>query len=66
MSFDSNRDPSGDLGGPVAEPGEGFFRQLLDSINDLVWSLSLDGQRMLYLNESAQLVYGDALKNPAR
>ena len=62
MSFDSNRDPSGDLGGPVAEPGEGFFRQLLDSINDLVWSLSLDGQRMLYLNESTQLVYGDALE----
>jgi PAS domain S-box-containing protein len=39
-----------------------FYRDLLDAINDLVWSLSLDGRRMLYLNDAAQAVYGGALE----
>lgn len=35
-----------------------FFRNLLGLVNDRVWALSLDGQRMLYMNEAAESIYG--------
>ncbi len=45
-----------------------FFSQLLNLINDLVLSLSLDGKKLLYINAAAQDIYGRELnefaKNP--
>jgi PAS domain S-box-containing protein len=48
---------------PIQEPQDlprEFFKNLLNLVSDLVWSLSLDGQRMLYMNEAAEDVYGAA------
>lgn len=38
--------------------GEARFRHLLASLDDVVWSATLDGSRMLYISEAAQRVYG--------
>jgi len=38
----------------------GSFRlQLLDHISELVWSLTPDGQRVVYMNRAAASIYGD-------
>ncbi len=36
------------------------FAHLIDLVNDLVWLLSGDGQRLLYMNAAAASVYGSA------
>ncbi len=38
-----------------------FYSRLLDLINDLVLSVSLDGQRLQYINAAAQNIYGREL-----
>lgn len=61
MEISAGHGPEDQAGSGAAAGSTDFFRDLLDAINDLVWSLSLDGRRMLYLNDAAQAVYGDAL-----
>ena len=39
-----------------------FYSQLLDLSNDLVLSVSLDGQRLLYINAAARDIYGRELR----
>ena len=62
MDTSAAQGPTGDGGPGATTASPDFYRNLLDAINDLVWSLSLDGRRMLYLNEAAQAVYGGALE----
>ncbi|HMP80282.1 MAG TPA: ATP-binding protein, partial [Pirellulaceae bacterium] len=54
MSANSN---SGDELGGLALTGPTLAR-LVDLVNDLVWLLSGDGQRLLYMNAAAAAVYG--------
>ncbi len=35
-----------------------LFHQLLDFVSEIVWVLSIDGKRMLYMNQAADLVFG--------
>ena len=43
-----------------------FFSSLLDIVNDLVWSTSLDGKRLLYLNDAAGIIYGRKMEELVR
>ena len=43
-----------------------FFSSLLDIVNDLVWSTSLDGKRLLYLNDAAGIIYGRQVEELVR
>lgn len=36
---------------------EGFFSSLLESVNDLVWSSSIDELKLLYINPAAEIIY---------
>ena len=38
-----------------------FFAQLLNLVNDLVLSVSLDGKNLLYINAAAEGIYGRPL-----
>ena len=41
---------------------EALLTRLLGSVNDLVWCTSHDGDRLLFLNEAAERIYGRPLK----
>jgi two-component system, sensor histidine kinase and response regulator len=43
-----------------------FFSSLLDLVNDLVWSTSLDGKRLLYLNDASGIIYGRPVEELVR
>lgn len=40
-----------------------FFRQLFDFVSELVWAVTPDGRRLLFMNRAALAVYGDAQQN---
>lgn len=52
------RDPSGDVDSLTCLPDSQIFDELLQAVNDVVWSSSLDGAEILYLNRAVEQVYG--------
>ncbi len=43
------------------EKNEEFYSSLLQIVNDLVWSISFDGFKLLYINAAAEHIYGKPL-----